>query len=181
MKNKFLIRFIAEIAIFSALGLALDFLCGILSGFIWPNGGSVSIAMIPIFIMGYKYGPKGGFLTGFLIGTIQLFWGYLVNPAQVLLDYILAYTVLGAASLFTPLAKTDNLVKKYGFISLGIVVGCLLRIICATLAGYYFWDTGFIASLTYNASYVLISMVICIPLTCILIKALKNFMKVDVK
>ena len=68
MKGKKIILFAAEVAIFSALALALDFICGLYLSFAWLNGGSISIAMVPIFIMCYRWGPKGGFLTALLTG-----------------------------------------------------------------------------------------------------------------
>ena len=37
--RKQLIRFIAEVSIFTALGLVLDFVAGLISATIWKNGG----------------------------------------------------------------------------------------------------------------------------------------------
>ncbi|UTW69188.1 energy-coupled thiamine transporter ThiT [Anaerobacillus sp. HL2] len=34
-------------------------------------------------------------LTGFIVGAIQMFYGYYVHPVQIFLDYALAYTVVG--------------------------------------------------------------------------------------
>ena len=64
MKNKEL-RFIAEIGIFTALGLVLDYAAGWYSNFIFPSGGSISIAMVPIFIIAFRWGLKGGLTVGF--------------------------------------------------------------------------------------------------------------------
>ena len=114
MKGRKSFIFIAEAAIFTALALVLDWVCNLLFTYLWPNGGSISIAMVPIFIMGYKWGPKGGFLVGFLVGTIQLLWSsYLLNPLQVCLDYVFAYGVCGVASLFYPLINTTNKLLKH--------------------------------------------------------------------
>lgn len=63
-------RFMTEVAMMTALGIILDYLAGVFSIKLWPNGGSISIAMIPILLMGFRYGLKGGLLTGFLVGTI---------------------------------------------------------------------------------------------------------------
>ena len=48
--RKQLIRFIAEVSIFTALGLVLDFVAGLISAAIWKNGGSITLAMVPIII-----------------------------------------------------------------------------------------------------------------------------------
>lgn len=64
LKNKTL--FLVEVAIFTALALLLDILP---IGFkLWPQGGSVSFAMIPIFIVAFRWGLKGGLYQGFFGG-----------------------------------------------------------------------------------------------------------------
>jgi len=50
--NKVLVM--AEIAILTALAVGLDFLAGIF--FSLPNGGSVSIAMVPIMLISFRRG-----------------------------------------------------------------------------------------------------------------------------
>ena len=100
MKGRKTILFVVEVAVFSALALAFDFFCG-LYGFAWLNGGSISIAMLPIFIMCYRHGLKGGLLCGLLVGSIQLLWadGF-VHPVQAIIDYPAAYLVTGFAGIF---------------------------------------------------------------------------------
>ena len=101
MKGRKTILFVVEVAVFSALALAFDFFCG-LYGFAWLNGGSISIAMLPIFIMCYRHGLKGGLLCGLLVGSIQLLWadGF-VHPVQAIIDYPAAYLVTGFAGILT--------------------------------------------------------------------------------
>src|SRR5690606_1335246 len=96
------VRFISEMGIFIALRLVLALLAGLYSYSIWPLGGSISIAMIPIFIMSFRYGLKGGLVSGFAVGSIQILWGGsgLVHWIQVLLDYTLAYAVVGLAGIY---------------------------------------------------------------------------------
>ena len=103
------ILFITELAIFTALGIVFDYVCGLFGGISWANGGSVSIAMVPIFLMSYKHGLKGGLLIGLLVGSIQILWGYIVHPVQVLLDYTLAYGVLGLTGIAKRFFTENNL------------------------------------------------------------------------
>ena len=176
MNKKKLISFITDCAIFTALGLVLDFIAGPISKAMWPDGGSISICMVPIFMMGIKYGPKGGFLTGLLIGSIQILWGgSIVHPFQVILDYVLAYTACGVASLFWKLIRTKNVSMRYLWICLSIFCGCFLRTIFATISGMIYYETPLWASFTYNASYIAISMVLCMLLTCVLDTMLEKF------
>ena len=60
------LTFIVECAVFTALAVVLDLLTELLGKFLWVNGGAISLAMVPIILMGYKWGPKGSLLTGLL-------------------------------------------------------------------------------------------------------------------
>jgi hypothetical protein len=51
---KFSIRVLAEIAIFAAIAYVLDLFQGIWFQGVWPNGGSIGIAMVPIFVIAYR-------------------------------------------------------------------------------------------------------------------------------
>lgn len=85
---------LTEIAIFTALAVVLDRL----TLFTMPQGGSVTLAMLPIFIIAFRRGGAAGLLCGFLVGLIQLiFGGYFLNLFQVALDYLLAYAAVGLA------------------------------------------------------------------------------------
>lgn len=175
MKGKKTILFIVEVAVFSALALALDFFCGLYS-FAWLNGGSLSIAMVPIFIMSYRHGLKGGLLCGLLVGTIQVLWGYFLHPVQVILDYPLAYFVTGFAGLFFKQVKNSEGGLKNDYICLGIVIGGLLRLLVASISGTAFFGVDFFGSVIYNATYLMPSTVLCMILTCIIIGTMKQLM-----
>ena len=85
-----------------------------------PQGGSVNLAMLPIFIYCCRWGWKESLLTGLVYGILQMFvdgasgWGLLC----ILLDYVAAFTVLGVASLFH---------RVKGGMYVGTVVACVLR------------------------------------------------------
>src|SRR5690625_7885787 len=95
------ILFLIEVAIFTALALILDII-PFLKFKIWPAGGSVSFAMIPIFILAFRWGIKGGLLSGFLWGILQIATGnaYILYFWQGLIEYGLAFTVLVLAGIF---------------------------------------------------------------------------------
>ena len=123
--------------------------------------------------MSYKHGLKGGLLIGLLVGSIQILWGYMVHPVQVLLDYTLAYGVLGLAGI----AKrffTDNNIKNNIIIIISIIIVCFLRLVCHVISGMVFYSTPFWGSVTYNASFIILSTPLCIILTCILYRIFKT-------
>lgn len=167
------ILFVTELAIFTALGIVFDYVCGLFGGISWANGGSVSIAMVPIFLMSYKHGLKGGLLIGLLVGSIQILWGYMVHPVQVLLDYTLAYGVLGLAGIAKRFFSENNL-KNNIVIIVSILIVCFLRLICHVISGVVFYATPFWGSVAYNASFIILSTPLCIILTCILYRIFKT-------
>ncbi|MEA3320207.1 MAG: energy-coupled thiamine transporter ThiT [Bacillota bacterium] len=175
--------FLVEVAIFGALGYLLDLLAGVLSLKIWAQGGSISISMVPVFIMAFRWGIKGGILSGFILGLLQIvtgtFWG--IDPVQIFLDYIVAFTSLGFAGVFAgkvaTSAKNDDMKKIVMYVSIAAFLGCLLRFLAHYSAGVIYFDylapegqPVWLYSLLYNGSYMLPSFVIATIVTVLLIK-----------
>lgn len=151
-----------EIAIFAALALVLDQI----SFKIWAQGGSISFVMLPIILMGLRWGVSAGLVAGLLVGLLQMmFGGYVVHWAQGLLDYGIAFSVVGIAAVVRkPILKYANDFdkKKMGIlIIIGTTVGCFLRFVSHTAAGIIFFaeyagdQNVWIYSIGYNASYML--------------------------
>ena len=164
------IKFMIEVSIFASLALVFDFLASLYSAVIWPNGGSITLAFIPIFVIGYRHGLKGGLICGLLAGTIQLLWsGYMLNFFQVLLDYVLPNVILGIVGLTANLVKKSSSWKQVLIITVSIVIACFLRFCFLTISGMVYWNTGFVASVLYNGGYTLISMIISIIITPIIV------------
>src|SRR5699024_12263489 len=63
--------FFIEVAILTALALILDIM-PFLKFKIWPMGGSISFAMIPVFILAFRWVLKGGLLSGFFWCSFQI-------------------------------------------------------------------------------------------------------------
>ena len=83
----------------------------------------------------------------------------------LLLDYILAFTVLGAAKFFADLIKGNKL-WRYAF---GSFVVCMLRFVCSFLSGAVIWgeygtnwgiENVWLYSFCYNISYMLPNAII---------------------
>ena len=142
MKNTAnVIRTICEIGIFAALGFVLDELQGAIFGGVFTSGGSIGFAMIAVLIIAYRRGPLPALLTGLLMGLFDIATkAYVIHPAQVLLDYILPYTLVGVAGFLKPFFdKSEKRIEKILWLISGAVVGGLLKLTSHYLAGIFFW------------------------------------------
>ena len=146
-------RVLAEISIFVALATALSFIIV----YALPEGGSITAAsMVPILWLALRRGPKVGIVAGVLYGFIQLaIMPFVIDPVQLLIDYPLAFGVLGLAGFFSnkPI--------------IGAAVGISGRFVMHFIAGVVWWApvyaptlNPFAYSAVYNASYLLPELII---------------------
>ncbi|MBO1004032.1 energy-coupled thiamine transporter ThiT [Pseudogracilibacillus auburnensis] len=166
--------FFIEVAILTALALLLDII-PFLKFKIWPAGGSISLAMIPVFIIAFRWGLKGGLLSGFLWGILQIAVGdaYILNFWQGLIEYGLAFTVLGFAGLFAKpvqqAVRNKNAKATFAYVLIGVLVGGSLRFTAHVVAGFVFFaeyapedQPAWLYSFIYNCTYMIPAMIICI-------------------
>ena len=146
-------KVLAEIAIFTALATALS----LIVIYVMPQGGSITLAsMVPIIWLALRRGLKIGIATGILYGIIQfMLLPYAIDPIQVLLDYPLAFAILGLAGFF----QTRPVV--------GAAVGIAGRYLMHFIAGAVYWAPIYAPNLdpiaysaAYNGSYLLPELVI---------------------
>ncbi|WP_298833301.1 energy-coupled thiamine transporter ThiT [uncultured Planococcus sp.] len=166
MRNK-KVLLMMEIAIFAALGFVLDFV-----SFRMPQGGSVSLVMIPIVLIAFRRGVGAGVLTGFLVGLLQIVSGFIsVAPLsfgfvvmQVILDYLLAYGVVGLAGVMRGKYLQHAHAKQTGKMLTAVVAGVLLasalRYLVHVITGILFFGmfaegNVVIYSVVYNATYMI--------------------------
>jgi thiamine transporter len=172
---------LAEIAVLTALGIGLDYLANITQGSIFPYGGSISIAMVPIMVISFRRGVVAGVTTGLLVGMIQLIYGgHILQFFQMILDYPIPYAVVGFAGVF---AATSKKLNQYTIIIGGIFAG-LLRYFSHFLAGVTFWRAyvptepflglegfnSFTWSIFYNGLYMIPSIIISVALVLALFR-----------
>ena len=147
-----------------AMCIALSSVLSCVKLFSMPSGGSVTAAsMLPIMLFAFVYGPVPGLTVGLVHGLLQfLLGGWFLNVWQMLLEYPIAFGVLGLAGLTW---KMKN--QRLG-LAIGVVIACAARWFCATLAGIVFWGdftNGTWAAITYsigyNASYMVPECIIC--------------------
>lgn len=132
---------LCEIGIFAALGFVIDELQGILFKGVFPNGGSIGFAMIAVLIIGYRRGLWPALLTGLIIGLFDIATSaYIIHPMQLMLDYILPYTLVGVAGIFKLFFdRNETKGLKIVWLIVGSAVGGLLKFLSHYLAGVFFW------------------------------------------
>ncbi|MFP3358981.1 energy-coupled thiamine transporter ThiT [Planococcus sp. SIMBA_143] len=179
MRNKRVLLMV-EIAIFAALGFVLDFIA-----FRMPQGGSVSLVMIPIVLMAFRRGIGAGVITGLLVGLLQIVTGFIsVAPLsfgfvvmQVILDYLLAYGVVGLAGMmrgrYLEAVRARKTGKVIAMVALGVLIGSFLRYVIHVITGILFFSmfaegNVFVYSAVYNATY-MIPVAIVAAIVCSLL------------
>ena len=161
---------LVETAMMVALAVGLELLCKFLPS-PWAYGGSISLGAIPIIYLSYRRGSKWGLSAGFVYSCVQMLLGFYVPPANtflaivlcVLLDYVLAFSVLGLASAFAaPFERSGKPALRLTGYAVGAVGASALRLACSFLSGVVLWESYtpegmnvWIYSLVYNGSYML--------------------------
>ena len=162
-----------------AVMLALSFALSYAKIFEMPMGGSVTVAsMLPIMLVGIKYGVGTGISTCFAYSLTQLLqavmsanvFPYCETPATLILcilfDYIVPFTLLGLAGLPKAMKLTKNAeINVY----IGIVSVVILRFICHFITGVAIWGQWapdgmgkYLYSFLYNGGFLSADFVICI-------------------
>ena len=152
----------------ASLCIALAFILSYVKLYEMPQGGSVTLAsMLPIFMFAYAYGVGPGLAIGFAYGLLQFVQGgWFVHPIQFLLDYPLAFAMLGFAGI------ARKLPDSWGMIP-GILLGAFMRFLCAFLIGVFFWGDGageqnvLVYSAVYNGTYLIPETIICMVIAMI--------------
>ena len=165
-------RTLVECALMIALGTVL----ANIKIFEMPNGGSITLlSMLPFILVSYRHGTKWGLFTGFVNSLLQMLLGFYAPPApgllplvgMILLDYVLAFTLLGLAGAIAKPFKNRLVGVAVGTLPLvqqrlvAIAAVCGIRFLCSFLSGVLIWGNlsdglpAWTYSLTYNGSYML--------------------------
>lgn len=154
-------RTLVECALMIAVGTVL----AQIKIFEMPFGGSVTlVSMLPFILVSFRHGVKWGLATGFVNSLLQMLLGFYAPPApgllplvgMILLDYVLAFTLLGLACV---IAKPFQ--NRLVGVAVGTAVVCFIRFMCSFLSGVLIWGNlsdglpAWTYSLTYNGSYML--------------------------
>lgn len=144
----------------SAVLLSLAVVSNFIAPITLPYGGTLSFCtMLFICLVGYLFGVRLGVIAGIAFGLLDLVLaGFVFHPIQVLLDYPIAFGLLGIIGLF----------RNYKFgLFVGYIVAVAARYVIAVISGVVFF--GSFApegtpvlwySITYNASYIVPEMIL---------------------
>ena len=207
-ENKKRIEALAVSAIMIAFSVSISAICAVMPFLNLPFGGGFTIAsMLPIIIVAYMYGTKWGILTAFVYSIMQMLLGFntvsaffLPGDSQmvwwrailvVLIDYIVAYTVLGLGGIFR---KKFEIRKA---LVIGSIFAISLRYIAHIVSGAIFfgawaewfftqdgfpaWGTSilntfsggslaFIYSVIYNGTYMIPEIIITAIVACFIVR-----------
>jgi len=155
----------------------------------WIYGGSVTLgSMIPLVMLCWRWGTRQGLFSAFVFSLLQLFLGmknvmYGRNVLQMaliaLLDYVLAYTVIGLAAAPRRIIKNELVA-----LGAGIVMVCALRFLCHFISGWLIWNalwpndkglSGMVYSMLYNGGYMLPETLIALVIGILLFMPLRRF------
>ncbi len=132
-----------------------------------PYGGSVTAcSALPVLLVGYRHGTKFGLFSAAVYALLQLLLGmntlsYFSTPlsivAVIVLDYGLAFVVLGLGGVFRREGRSQGAALVYA-----ALLVCVLRYACHVISGCTVWaglsiptEAALWYSLAYNATYML--------------------------
>ncbi|MFW5998913.1 MAG: energy-coupled thiamine transporter ThiT [Halanaerobiaceae bacterium] len=168
-------RIIAEIGIAVAIAAVLNFFP------LWrmPQGGSISLEMLPILFVALRWGGKPGLMAGLVYGLIQLVVNpYIIHPVQLIMDYPLPFMMLGTAGFFV-IRKNRGRDISYYKVFLAVLTASFLRFVVHVLSGVVFFSSYapegqnvWIYSIIYNGSYLVPSLIISYVVLILILKRL---------
>ena len=174
-KNKtyFDAKILAEIIVFAALSAVLY----IIRPFTLPYGGSVTLgSMVPVMWLSLRRSVRAGLVAGVIFGLLALLidlmllpYSPITNPVQVVLEYPIAFAMLGLAGLFHK--------QSSALATIGVGISVLVKFILHFIAGLVFWTYTFpegwnpvVWSAVYNGSFLLPEFIISAILIYLLVK-----------
>ena len=144
-------------AVMLALAMVLAMVCALIPFLNLPFGGGFTVAsMLPVVIISYMYGMKWGFFSAAIYSVIQIvmdlylgkgstilalfmpnsedFMGFGAAVAILIIDYLVAYTLLGFGGAFRKVVKNKTLA-----LTLGVILALSLRYIAHIISGFIFY------------------------------------------
>ena len=142
-------------AVMLAFATVLAIVCELIPFLNLPFGGGFTIAsMLPVVVVSYMYGLKWGFFTSFTYSCIQVIMSLVMGKtvlalftpssddymglgaafAIIIIDYFLAYTVLGIGGIFR-----NRIKNKVAALVVGVILALSLRYLLHIVSGYIFY------------------------------------------
>ena len=183
MKQRNQTKLMAYMALYAAIYVVLKFVGNFIPVFQMPNGGSVEIELIALFVASWHLGWQCGSSVAILSWLITFVMGsgrWYLNPMQYTLDYFAPLIVVGIACLFGGKGKN----RYY----IGIFISMFLKFASNVLSGVYYWPPedavagsgpAWIYSLSYNSGYNIATCIVCLIVVPIVIRRLSSMLPQD--
>ena len=139
----------------AALCIALSYILSCIRLYRFSFGGSITLlSMLPIMLFALAQGTSRGVIAGCAYGLLQLLQDfYVAHPIQLLLDYPIAFALLGLAGLARCLPKRLRLPAA-------VLIAACGRYLAHVISGAVFFgsyaapgQTALAYSLIYNIGY----------------------------
>jgi len=165
-----------RVVVEAGLSIALAYVLGRFMLFKLPFGGYISLDMLPLLVFALRRGAGPGVLAGALYGLLN----YTIDPvgivhwAQFLLDYSVAYGLVGLAGLGSRMLAAQVAKGSSATAMLTVAAPFALLGMAARFAAHYVSGIVFFAayapagqpvalySLVYNATYMGPSAILCL-------------------
>jgi thiamine transporter len=179
-KRNISIKFIVESGVMVALATILSYI----KIYHMPQGGSLTAgSMVPIILVGLRYGVKKGLLVGIVYGVLQsILEPFVVHPVQYLLDYPIAFGLLGLSgigkSVYSKMKSRG--IGYYGAIVMGIFLAIAGRFAGHVTAGAIFFkeyagdQNAWVYSAIYNGSFLSLELLISVVIIVLIWKPLER-------
>ncbi len=146
--------------VYGAISIALSFALSYARLFKLPQGGSITFAsLLPLMIYCCMFGTRRGLVVCTIYGVLQALQDpWIIHPMQFLLDYPLAFGLIGVSGIFMEKGVFKN--KKVLAFLLGGVVAVVLRYACHVCSGVFAfadyadletYDSAIAYSFAYNS------------------------------
>ncbi len=176
-------------AMMLALALAIKGISQLIPFSNLPYGGSITIILVPLCLVGLLCGPVWGIIVPVLFSVFNFLWdgvsSWTANTSAVILtlflDYIVAFGFCGISSLF----RKPFFEKKAYAPLLAVLLSGVLRLVSHFFSGVIVWNNiwdyegpivmdwskaGITYSLVYNTSYMIPTIILSLLVMAYLLK-----------
>lgn len=176
-------------AMMLALALAIKGISQLIPFSNLPYGGSITIILVPLCLVGLLCGPVWGIIVPVLFSVFNFLWdgvsSWTANTSAVILtlflDYIVAFGLCGISSLF----RKPFFEKKAYAPLLAVLLSGILRLVSHFFSGVIVWNNiwdyegpivmdwskaGITYSLVYNTSYMIPTIILSLLVMAYLLK-----------
>ena len=166
-------RYDAKRIAFAGVCVASSFVLALIKFKPVQYGGSITLAsFVPVLVYAYVYGVADGLMVGLIHGLLNFVESpYILTPATLILDYLLAFASIGVMGFFGKMPKKERA-------AFPVVLGCIsvfvVRFLAHFVSGAIFFmqDAVWVSLPTWamgNAfAYSFIYQCVYIPADCLL-------------